>query len=502
MKQATEIITSDDPNKSPSMPNLSDLPNELVQMICECLQAEIATFVPDLHGDPVRARIALARLCRMSTGFRTLAQPLLYRDITCLPDAGILRFIQTVVEQPTLATHVQSISLMNNGLFEPLPPAPFEGPIRALGAQSPEILVDWWVRALRNFPDPASGSSSEDLTDLERTYTAEDTASGSSSEDLADSEGTYTAVVAMCLAFLPNLRSLEFTWPELNFLFDGLVRAADQLPGLSKLETLVIGHDDTEGDFSFGPDAPLLTLPSLRHIKLVANVTANALDALPFYSIAATRLTLEECSMAPEALLSLLRAFKRLKTLHYEVCSTNVGQYADSHSTPRDVAWALENSSQTESLTSLTILLADNDYPLIGAYGEFGPLQIMSLRTFETLERLEVHSIALIVDESGSSDGSDAGGDPHVDKIYTLLPPSIQTLVIHAVDKDALLPLRELAEVCEADLPHLKVVQICTNDVSSESIPRFKALMPHFQQANIKYSVVPHWSCRNCACSL
>lgn len=261
--------------KSVETRSLTDLPEELLEHICQMidLKSETSEDKTDLE-----ALATLLNLCRTSRMFRRIAQGYIYHSISLKTSATMARFATSIIENPSLAGLVRSATLhVDNGVEEV---------------------------AFLTLPD-----DTHDLQALKYLQTK---------HGITDSDVNWLILVEILLSRLKNVSELKISWTrsfEIDIMSNSHLFHSDE-PMLPFLKTLNVIWHDGEGCF-----ATINTL--LRDCKL------NKLTAAGLQTTQVDGIEMSECPTLKElAILNspwlcfrhlqpLTNPFPNLEAFHY-----------------------------------------------------------------------------------------------------------------------------------------------------------------------------------------
>lgn len=441
------------------MPELDDLPEETVQIICTCLLREAIRVDEDRFAiqrrDRHLARVALARLCLTSRRYRRIAQAILWKvhGAGLDPEHELLLFA-TLLRYPHLAGHVESVD--------------FQGWLLGWLEFSPKDLI------YGTFADDIIRGFNVDFGDewIDRLRHKEVGCQ-------------IDAFLSLFLAMFSRLKVLRLRWPsevssDYNIL--GQVATAHKLfRGCERLEKLIV-YQEISLSCHFDNAISLLTLPALKKVR-IGGISESAIYKLQPSNLNITDIILERAYVRSGPLRILMQAFKRIA--HAEFlgfgCATNFTEVIP----PNEVVECLRIHSST--LKSLTLV-----YILEEAYGFFAPTHpwrdsavMESLQHLDALEDLHVDSMCFLY---ALQDSSAFGIVPRLSQILiNQLPRSLRNLTICRVVAEMIAAVERIA-TCDAGLfPHLRSVTIYVEQDHLQDL--YESLHDSFREAKIEYRV-------------
>ncbi|OHE94808.1 hypothetical protein CORC01_09915 [Colletotrichum orchidophilum] len=435
---------------------MRDLPNEVWLHIFSQFEFSsgpsllaVQFGVGECDGEPgINGLAVLSRICRTSSRFLGLAQPILYRTLPLADHKARAKLLSTLQQYPHLAQHARNVAL-GDGIFSrdeftSLVLPHYSGTLRT-PSSSPEGL-EAEIRGLLDGPEWP--------------------------------EGVPDMWFAHCAALLPNLKVLAYATRNYDRFFPAMISQAANLVArgavddaqdadtasresslaprsqrdsgwtsalpqpLSKLEEFCIANEDTELTVSLKNIQELFLLPRLRTFRgwavalntnLAREARASEQQQQPQQRSSLRHAHLKYSLANAEGICDLLSTCPLLQTLEISWGSSTVG---DSDLDFDQIGRALR-----EHAASLEFLDLD---PLSCFSYEYGYWtgNIGNLRPLRRLKHLSLPENILLGsedtpvssdDEEDDDDGENAAGaDPgSFDGLESLLPESLESLRLH-----------------------------------------------------------------------
>ncbi|KAF2262054.1 hypothetical protein CC78DRAFT_570030 [Lojkania enalia] len=438
-----------------------DLPNELILGIISVFRI-IRSYETQSEGfrdkeheksrqceNRLRQR-TLYSLSLTSRRFHRISQPILYSDFTSTAVwrglRPLLRFRESIINQPYLASHVQYIEnrlsdYMGNVLFD-------------------DLKLDGAVEMVEN----------------------------------------YFASLGDVIGRCPNITHLSVVSLEAAdvTLWQRLVDQDSSPPrflkhGFSKLRTLCVQLHS--GYYSFQDKGvcfqkicgAMVTAPSLRNLRASTVVSCCGPDPMPMEFKVLESIDISECRLGFQDLVSLLEACSNLK--HF---GCQWSYLDDQTSQAADVATFLSALvGQKDKLESIRL-----DTRHVRLYPNYfisnAPLRFQG---FGALRSLEICEVSLL---GTSIPFFNYFREELPIRISELLPASLVSLTILLNEQvelpsyfkpDNYFPLLDLVEDCPRHLPNLKILQICPSDEPVRLEMARQQLEPKFARVGIEMSI-------------
>ncbi|KAF2488522.1 hypothetical protein BU16DRAFT_568397 [Lophium mytilinum] len=410
------------------MPELLDLPNELVDQV-----------VSNLSGH----KTDLCNLSLVSRRVRNITKATLYGlySYELFQQAYSFRpFLRTILRDPMLASYTRTAK------------------IRVW-----RTAAD--IYSFLNEPDPPRREDLQLFVDAGRYVSL------NSEPDWYESiiRGVEDAEVMLLVSQLPNLRELHLAMPpstrlRWHFVSNEAQKARHGLPAMyHSLTRLCVENGAGEGGFQVGTLAPFLGLPSLRIFEAYQCQSQNGLwtaanfNAFAEQNIAAfgiTSINLEWSILSIEAITALITSCKALKSFKYTHHYRAAPRLSIDQFDARQLIKVL--SRHCETLEHLELGLQSGWDPhrvqLLVHMLVAGNFRLGDLRPFRKLATLDCEQTAFMT----TTPGLQSSSRPWTE----LLPTSLKKLVIRACDDDIVPCLSTLASSHKTDFPLLGKVQV------------------------------------------
>ncbi|KAF7556116.1 hypothetical protein G7Z17_g1596 [Cylindrodendrum hubeiense] len=412
------------------MTQLLDLPNEILQEICEALSpihvSGTLRHVENMWFNRVLVG-ALSNFSQTCSTIRNLAEPMLYQ-CPLTAGSGFISLVRTLCRRQDLAQMVrvlkvngpwhlrrghvispQDVELFNNALSK----------CRGVDGQPIQVSRNWHLTVR---PQPV-------------VYTT----------DLFEYDPRL-ALSALALAQITNVLRLEVEYYDdepssFSFCHPG------SLPRLTELY-LEDGEARTGVNLNVVNDL-LRAAPNLRVLEVCRIDSAtNCTDHDNVVEV-----VMKNNHLNFESLQRIMEQFKNMQTLSYQ--AGNFPLDSGGQASPRDVSRALLTRADTL-----------RDVSLWFTQGGIWPdrmderFVMSSLKEMQVLERLEVdgHGLYDLIAADAATDG---------DLLTELLPPTIRSLKIDGIYDDVLPDILNLAKKAPRDFPNLR--DICLTGLGEET---------------------------------
>lgn len=375
------------------MTNLVSLPEELILQICQLLGG-------------VGCSQELCNLCLTCPRFRSSALSVLYNVFPQkVKNDGQILLLQSVLERPSLGSLITQIKVecsYEKLLFDP---APFRRAIRSLDVEFVEEWIDRLTELreldtggwLINKPEDACSKQGSKRTPLVRTIVSR-----------YDLNKQNDVVIALALAFLPNLRDLEFVSPgTCGVILSQLLTSPQLIPSWQKVERLVLQdpiligasglhrsyeytqpwRNRQDNSIDMGNAWLMLHMPALRQLHIAAELVVDPGQfQINPRSWDIVDLRIQAPDLFPEFVFALFHACKALTRAKYY-------QHGSYLIPIQRVINALAMHGSTLQALTLIGSRSDPDLfpPLRWDHLRWdGPRQVTSLLAFEVLRDLRI----------------------------------------------------------------------------------------------------------------
>lgn len=408
---------------------MRDLPEEIWLKVFSGIQS-------DLHPEN-----SLAALCRVSSRFSRIAQPLLYRSLDMESRPFSPLFFRTLCSRPDLGRSTRALDI---GSY----------------IAEPEEAVYKEFKAARGTLGLPTEFESSLMNGLE--------------------QGIAESQIALALVLVPNIDRLDLVVPHNNDqilvafdmakdhlttptempLEEGNVVSTPTTPKVfARLREMRLRHWDTEGAIDCWSITQMLEFPTLETFHGFATDWCGVMpNELEGKRLTLKDITLEFSLIDAEGLSSLLRLCPDLQSLKIEWGPSTVGDCTMDFDAMGEALRGQGNSLQALSLDPRDSF----EFEYADATGRIGSLQALG-----KLKKLEVPLDVLI---GGKEDSDDEGGDDDADgsglgtgnaqlELRQVLPASLETLHIYSIEGDGITPrLRNL--VASGYPPNLSRIEV------------------------------------------
>ncbi|CAM1510956.1 Fc.00g084690.m01.CDS01 [Cosmosporella sp. VM-42] len=403
------------------MPELLDLPAEILSVICHllcphCVGERSSLWILPLQCDGRKTLVY--SLCSLSLTCRILrahAQPLLYHR-PFMRDDGFIPLIRTLNHRPELALAVRELRIWARWYFE-----------LKIKVSAEDLS---FLNSLAEFPEATLSSSL-------RTSSAAPLQAPSPDEPDFQKYTPENALAARILSLIPNVERLEIeTYDFWDFPYC-------QPGSLPRLRELTLGHGGRRAAIDLDAVRGILVAAPALECFWGHRIQGGTSDWIHHKNI--KRTVISSSKMELKDLNAMIRGFEALTSLTYDF-SIEVGGWHTGEATPREVSETL--LIRKDTLKHLFLDCPETCFPPDLQQGDV----IKSLKGMMVLETLEVAGpeIYLQDDEETSTDGT---------YLTNLLPPSIRQFTIKSPHKHLLHDILKLAESAPVLFPELKQVR-------------------------------------------